>query len=428
MSHADTFWKYFWMIVGILTLLYIAVILVLIQVYNPTKTADAAAVGIIFDDSVDPFERGYRADKARPPFTGEYFYDEALPLAFADWSWGVRADWASGDRAYEGTHSIKIDFLQDWAGARINAADIDIRQYDGLSLAIFPDSAVGDLYIQLFDSYGHELDRQSLGYYTASGHLVPNTWNTISVPFSNLMPEGEGKRKITGLAFGSDHPGTAFFDSIKLETTVTPKARWHMPIPVYNNWTAPAPKPIIPVSLPYTLSLTPKDIESWQPVFGRFELTGNGVRIGAATEKTTGSMTFIAGGKDWRNYHVDTRLYWGQTSAFSILLRFFDDANFVSCAFSHYNETVQIYEVRKGVSTLIAASPSLAIRATEPWKNAHASAEVKGSTVTCLVDGEKALSADLVNMPANGTVGIETWTRNTYDSPHTLESLSVNPL
>src|SRR5882672_2896572 len=97
MSHADKFWKLFWTVVGCFALLYLIGVIVLSYYYNPTKTADAAAVGVVFDPSRDPYE-GKRPSDVRPKFTGEYFYQDDLPLAFADWSWNVKVDWTSGDQ------------------------------------------------------------------------------------------------------------------------------------------------------------------------------------------------------------------------------------------------------------------------------------------------------------------------------------------
>src|SRR5262249_23647065 len=127
-------------------------------------------------------------------------------------------------------------------------------------------------------------------------------------------------------------------------------------------------------------------------------------------------------------YKIDTVLDWGPTESYSILVRFKDDANFVSCAFGNYDATVQIYSVENGVSTSEGQSPLLAVRAFEPWKDAHASASVQDDKVTCYVDGEAALPATLPDMAAKGGVGFETWTRNTYDPPHTLKSLNITAL
>src|SRR6476620_2788037 len=145
MSHADKFWRLFWTVVGVFALLYFLGVLTLVYFYNPTKTADAAAVGIVFDPSRDPFE-GKRYNDIRPPFAGQYFYDEALPLSLADWSWGVQVNWNSSEAAYEGVNAAKINFLQDWSGMRVNASNIDLSSFEGISLAVYPKGSLDDLY------------------------------------------------------------------------------------------------------------------------------------------------------------------------------------------------------------------------------------------------------------------------------------------
>jgi len=424
MSHADRFWKLFWMVVGVFTVLFGITVGALIYFYNPTKTADAAAVGVVFDASKDPFENR-RPPDTRPKFTGEYFYQDALPLAFADWSWGVSIDWNSTDMSYEGTNSAKINFLQDWSGMRVNASDFDVSQYQGISLAVYPRGNLGDLYIELFDTYGNSLGKQSLSWYTQNGTLTQNAWNEIVIPFTNLFPEGQGTRPITGYAISTVHPGTAYIDSVHLESSVAPHARWYEPKPA--DASAPE-KPDTPIALPYTLSFDPTVKDQWRTEFGKFEPTPNGIRVGTVPEKTTGSMSVIRGGQNWDNYTIDTTTYWGQTSSLSILVRFKDDANFISCAFSNYDAVVQLYDVKNGVSTQIGASPGLAIRTYEPWKDAKAGASVKGDRVTCYVDGEQALSYEIPDISPIGSAGIETWTQNTYDSPHLLQQFDVKPL
>jgi hypothetical protein len=423
MSHTDKFWKLFWSVVGGIAILYGIGIVVLVYFYNPTKTADAAAVGAIFDPSRDPFEAG-RISDSRPPFTGEYFYDDALPLAFADWSWSVQANWNANDVVYGGTNSARIEFLQDWSGMRVNASNIDLSHYQGLSLAIYPKGDLGDLYIELFDAFGDSLGKQSLSWYTGSGKLEQDKWNKITIPFKNLFPENQSMRPITGYAISTIHPGIAYIDSVHLETSVPAHARWYEPKP-----TDPVPeKPAPPIPLPYSISFTPDGVKQWKTEFGQFTLTPGGVKVGTQPQKTTGSMSYVLGGQNWDNYSIDTTLYWGQTSSFSILLRYADDANFISCAFSNYNATAQLYEVKKGVSTLLGASPGLPIRDYEPWKDAKAGASVEGSRVSCYVDGSKVLSYNIPDISPTGSAGIETWTQNTYDSPHILQQFDVKPL
>jgi hypothetical protein len=416
MSHADTFWKLFWIVVGVLASLFFAVVLALVYFYNPTKTADAAAVGIVFDPSRDPFANK-RPDDNRPKFTGEYFYQDALPLAFADWSWGVSVNWNSSEEAYDGTDSFKVNFLQDWSGVRVQASPIDLSLYKGISLAIYPKGQLDDLYIELFDASGNTLGRQSLAWYTSSGKFSSGAWNRVEIPFKNLFPEGQSPRAITGFAISTVHPGVAFIDAVHLEGSVPSHDRWYEPKPVDDVPEKPDP----PIPLSYALNSGPIVKNEWKTIFGKFEPTPDGVRIGTTPEKTTGSMSFIRGGQNWSDYSVDTTTYWGQTSSFSILVRYKDDANFVSCAFSNYDAVAQLYEVKKGVSTLIGASPGLAIREYEPWKDAKAGASVQGDRVSCFVDGEQVLSYEIPDITPTGSAGLETWTQNTYDSPHLLQ-------
>lgn len=424
MSHTDKFWKLFWIVVGIFILLYFIALVGLSYFYNPTQTADAAAVGIVFDESRDPFATK-RPEDSRPKFTGQYFYDDSLPLAFADWSWGVKVNWNSSDTYYDGTNSFKVSFLQDWSGVRVDASGIDLTEYQGISLMVFPKDTVKDLYLELFDSRGNPLGVQSLSWYAKDAKLVPDTWNYLSIPFENLFPANQEKRSISGYAISTIHPGTIYVDSVRLESSVPQHSRWYEPKLVE---TVEEEKPATPIPLPYSLKISPQVSQQWKTIFGRFELAPNGVRIGSITEKTTGSMSYIKGGQNWKDYSIDTLAYWGQTSSFSILVRYVDDANFTSCAFSNYNEIVQLYSVKKGVSTLIGTSPGLPIRTYEPWKDAKAGATVRGNRVSCYVDGERALTAEIPDMASQGGVGIETWTRNTYDSPHTLQEFTIKPL
>ncbi len=115
-------------------------------------------------------------------------------------------------------------------------------------------------------------------------------------------------------------------------------------------------------------------------------------------------------------------------SVFSLLVRFQDDGNFASCAFSHYGEDVQLYHVSKGQSDLVAQSPNLPTRAYEPWKNVDVGTEVEGSRVSCFLDGQRVLAGDMPGLPSSGTVGVETWDPNPNASPHTLVSFTVASL
>jgi hypothetical protein len=420
MTHTDRFWKFFWTTAAAVLLVFIVTIAVLTYLRNPLRVADISALGVVFDPSHDPFARAAQ-ERQRPAFTSDYLYRDSLPLSFDDWSWGTTVDWNSGEQTYEGAHSFKVTYLVPWAGVRAAGSDFELGDYNGISLAVYPDGNVGDVYIELYDTFGHSFGRQSVGSYAPEGNLTPRTWNVVYIPVANLMHEGAGKQKITGFSLGTEHLGTIYIDAVHLVKDVPPHGRWSEPVATE----APSAPP---VDLPYTLTFTPEGVAPWDNIFGRFDLTSDGVYVGPVAQKTTGSMSYLPGARDWEDYRVDTGFYWGPAESLSILVRFADDGNFVACSYGFYGAQVQITRVLHGDSTLIGASPRLPVRANEAWKDAQHGVIVRGDTVSCLQDGIVVLSATLPSMSANGGVGLETWTRNTEDRPHRLQSLTVSAL
>jgi hypothetical protein len=115
-------------------------------------------------------------------------------------------------------------------------------------------------------------------------------------------------------------------------------------------------------------------------------------------------------------------------SVFSLVARAVDDGNFVSCAFSRYGESVQLYQLKDGASTLLSQTPGLAVNDFDPWAGVNMGMQVKGNQVSCLIRGSEVLSATVPSMPASGSVGLETWDSNPDASPHTLKAFTVKPL
>jgi hypothetical protein len=176
------------------------------------------------------------------------------------------------------------------------------------------------------------------------------------------------------------------------------------------------------------MSFDDESLKSWKQLFGQFTKMNDAILVGPVPKKTTGSMAVFGGGKDWTDYRVDATAYWGVASSLSLIARFQNDKNFVSCAYSNYGQIVQIYSVKDGDSELLGQTPALAISGYEPWKNVKQGMEVRGDRVSCYLNGDKVLSADISDMPPSGTVGIETWTQNSEDYGHKILDLSVNPL
>ncbi|HVV39097.1 MAG TPA: hypothetical protein VHD31_02105 [Candidatus Paceibacterota bacterium] len=438
---ADRFWKTFWTLFGTVALVGLTLAVSLFLLY--TRPVDLfAAVGASFDPSKDPFQNGTLGSIAEAfSLNGGYLYQNALPVRFKSWSWSTAADWRSSAQKFSGAYAIKAQFMRSGGSFGMNGPVVEISDYTSVSLEVYPDASVGDLYIDLYGADGLSIGRQSLGWYlgdasptadanTTQPALAPNAWQRVVVPLNNFTEGAQRPPKvISGFSISSKNAGTAYVDEVRLTKDTSTRALWVAPPEVagaaFNPFATSSP-----ASLPYTFSPSPESLTRWYSYFGIFAPGPNGeMQAGPSSEnKTTGSMTVFRGGLLWNDYRVETSLDWGQVSAFSVLVRFVDDGNFVSCAFSHYGDGAQIYLVRNGVSEPVAQSPGLPTKAYEPWKDVHVGAQVVGNRVSCLIDGSPVLSADMPGTKGSGTAGFETWDPNTFAAPHTLHSFVVTPV
>ena len=409
----DRFWEIF-LITSAVTMCA-AAIFVYVRLDDSPSHSVAAAIAT----DKDPFEHSIVDSVSSSPT----LYRESLPARFDDWSWQASANWRSTEQHAEGTRSIRADFKAAWSGIRESGPSISLAPYNSIALMVYPASDVGDLYIELYDHSGKSVGEQSISWYLPGSKLTPAAWQEVTIPLSNILG-GSGVNTITGFSVSSKEPGTAFIDNVRLTKDTVAHAPWSHSLLEFQK--LDPFKDAIPRALPYSMSFDPTEIKQWKGLFGRFDPEANDVKIGALPEKSSGSMAVFSGGKDWTDYRVDATVYWGPTNTFSILMRFQDDGNLVSCAFSEYGATVQIYQLIKGQSTLVVQSPGLPVPDFEPWKDVRHGGAVVGDTVYCYQNGEMVIKANLPSMPKTGSVGLETWTRGSFDYPHLLKSLTVS--
>lgn len=422
----DNFWKIFWSVVGVFAFFGIFSVgwLKFLYFNQPEDTSLALAIGITFDANKDPFART-KEGKTFNLVSG-YLYQDSIPFGFEDWSWDTETKWRTVGDSPDSSYSIQTNFLKAWAGIRLNSPSVDIKDYNSITLEVKPDVSVGELYIDLYDRFGQTMGKQSLGWYTQSQGLLVNQWNKVQIPLSNLL--SKDGTFITGFSISSKNGGSAVIDSVRLVKDIVSHDKWVDSNP-NSSWLGSDPfTGTDQLDLPYKEMFTEESVKSWKNIFGLFELKGDSILIGPVAKKTTGGVAVFGGGKNWRDYHAEAKLYWGMTSTFSLLARFQNDSNFVSCAYSNYGSLVQLYVVVDGESTLISQTPLLATKSYEPWKDVLHGIEVQGDRVSCFMDGEKVLSANLPQMKETGTLGLETWTQNSNDYPHKLLSLTVKPL
>lgn len=419
----DKFWRFFWISAGSTLLLGLAVAVSLF-VFNTRQGNLLAAIGVNYQEGKDPFEGStYGAlTGGSISLTSGYLYQNSLPLHFTSWTWEATGDWRSFEQVAEGNAALKLQFNKPGGTVGMSGPNVNIQDSKSLSLQVWASADVGDLYIDVYDKNGNARTTQSLGWYTATGVLTPNTWEHIVVPLANLGAQGA----ISGFSINSKNSGLAFVDAVQLSKVDAPHSIWVAPpeaiAQAFNPFATSSP-----ASIPYTFSPTPDSLSRWYTYFGTFGPGKTGeIEAGPSeTTKTTGSMTVFRGGRNWSDYHVDTTINWGQVSVFSLLGRFVDDGNFVSCAFSRYGETAQLYQVIKGESNFISQTPPLPVKDFEPWVGVKMGMEVQGNRVGCFVNGEEVLHATLADVSKNGSVGFETWDPNPAAAPHVIESFRV---
>ncbi len=425
---ADRFWRIFWILFAAVALGGVTIAISLFLMY--TQPGDLlAAVGASFEAGHDPFQSGTLGSVAEAfSLNAGYLYQNGLPVRFKSWSWSTAADWHSSEQKYAGPYALKAQFLLPGGSVGLNGPAVDISDYKSITLAVRPDAAVDDLYLDLYGPDGNSIGRQSLGWYASTSALIPNTWQTVTVPLTNFVDGPEHPPKsISGFSVSSKSPGTAYIDEVRLTKDASLGALWVQPPEVvpqpFNPFATSSP-----ASLPYTFSPSPDSLSKWFTYFGVFAPGSSGeMQMGPdAAQKTTGSMTIFRGGLNWSDYRVQTDIDWGQVSVFSVLVRFQDDGNFASCAYSHYGDSAQIYFVHSGESDAVAQSPGLPTKAYEPWRDVKVGAEVLGNKVSCLIDGQPVLSAELPSLSPTGTAGFETWDPNPLAAPHTLHMFEVS--
>ncbi len=418
----DNFWKYFWLTAGTMMLSCIAVSSTLFM--RHISNVSAAAVGINFDASKDPF--AFAAHESHFALTDGVLYRDALPLGLQQWNWDARLNWRAGEQVHAGTGALKIDFLKQWSGMGVSGFSANHSAFKTLSLAVYPDASVGDLYIEVYDSNNKALVRQSIGWYAPDGHLLPNQWQVVQIPLDNLL-NGSNSRTITGVSISTTNPGTLYIDDIQFTGDAVSHPVWVPPqwvdVPPYNPFATSSP-----ASLPYKIQFTQGSFGDWHSYYGYFALTSSAFKIGPMAPDYSDSLAVFRGGKGWSDYSVSATVDWGITSTFSLLTRLTDSQNFVSCAYSYYGQTVQIYVVKNGVSTQMGQTPTLSTKYDAAWEGMQAKAVVKGDTVACYAAGEKVLSATIPDMSRSGTVGVEAWDKNQYASSHAIRSLEVRAL
>ncbi len=414
----DRFWMLFFGTTA--SVVFFGMVVLAVFVARPYST-----VPTLPHDSVnEPFAYAQSAGTISP---SDVFYRESIPLGFGNVSWNTTIDWRSQTHYIEGSYAARAEFLGEWSGIGLEGpAGTSTAAYRGISLSVYAEPGLPDLYLELYGAKEESLGRQSLGWYFPDSKFKTGEWQTITIPLGNFGP---GVTR--GFAVLAPQKGIAYIDNVHLVRDAAPRAAW-TPVPEVagtstDNSLNAAFGRVSSFPLPYTLPLTPESLVLWHVYEGQFAVTSDALMVGPLLRGGSTHAVFLPG-LSWINYRVDTVVDWGPAVSFSLVARIKDETSYVTCGFSTYGSLVQIYSTQNGTSELVAESPFLGVPALEAWSKIPLSIEVKGNRVNCYVRGVRVLSATPKNMPLYGTAGIEVWDTNPMQQPHKVRSFTVTPL
>ena len=139
-----------------------------------------------------------------------------------------------------------------------------------------------------------------------------------------------------------------------------------------------------------------------------------------ATPDTTGGAVFLDGSFLWDDYHFEVDLAAHQGESLSLLGRFRDSANFVTCTFE--DGRISVAERLGDVESVLAT-----VQATTSLNaGGRLGMHVQGTTVDCLLDGNPVLHSDSMSPTLNhGGVGIKNWSPVAGKAHSTVRTIRI---
>ena len=165
------------------------------------------------------------------------------------------------------------------------------------------------------------------------------------------------------------------------------------------------------------------DYTGWVKKWGRISLTSNSIIL-SSQPSTNGGSIFLEGSYLWEDYifKSNVKLQKGQT--FSLLSRYKDDKNYVSCVFSP--EFIRVEQMANGKRKLALVEKG---NNKLIGKNKKVGIEVYDNNVACYVDGKAVIRGDNVNnILEHGGIGFQTWDPQINNSEIIIKGVVVEEI
>ncbi|MEK6948117.1 MAG: polysaccharide deacetylase family protein [Nanoarchaeota archaeon] len=159
--------------------------------------------------------------------------------------------------------------------------------------------------------------------------------------------------------------------------------------------------------------------KGWTIVAGQDVIGKNNFALKSLNESNT-TMAFLDGSYNFKDYSYNVKIEPFDSGSVSVIARFKDDENYVSCDFAL--GSVKIRESVNGNSTLLSDQKFILSDSTHLL-----GITVNKGNISCSVDNNKVTSADGISESlANGGVGIKRWSN--IDSSLTIKEVDVEPI
>lgn len=161
----------------------------------------------------------------------------------------------------------------------------------------------------------------------------------------------------------------------------------------------------------------------WKKGWGIFGIENNHFILGKNTS-TTGSMAVLDGAYLWKNYFFNAKADWIKGDNVSVLARYINDKNYVSCSFS--DDKLRIEQYLNGNKRVMVEKKNFF---EMPKKDVRLGIMVNGDKTECLVNGNSVIYAYYLSpVLSHGGVGIKTWDPEVNNSEIIVKNVEVTEI